>query len=185
MTEKNWEQLITFIDDAIYDKEYKRIINATIQPNREGLISLPAAKSHHHNYMGGLLDHTLEVLDIVSVACEFDKGIDHDLACSGAILHDIGKLRTYKFVGGEIIKTFQDKYHGHFIIGVQLLHQYTKFNEFEIFDLKKVDQIAHIIESHHGLVSNGWGSICDPQTPEANLVHYADLLSARVGGKNK
>ena len=57
----------------------------------------PSAKFYHHNYIGGLLEHSVEVLKLCKTACEIFPELDKDLLCAGALLHDVGKLKAYDY----------------------------------------------------------------------------------------
>lgn len=137
----------------------------------------PAAKFHHHNYISGLLDHTVEVLKISKTLDQLFPELNKDLLYSAALLHDIGKIRAYDYNNLSIKMSEEGQLLDHLYLSGKMVEE--KLNELNIpKDLS--DQLLHIILSHHGAVSNGWGSIVDPKTAEAVTLHYADLLDARV-----
>jgi 3'-5' exoribonuclease len=132
------------------------------------------AHSHHHNYKGGLAEHTLEVIRLAHKG-SFVYNLNTNLCILGALYHDIGKLQTYKILeNGQIRKT--DEYYdkGHFLIGYEKARSLLRNSHYK-------KQILHIILSHHGDPSNGWGSIVAPITQEAKLIHHCDLISSRLG----
>ena len=136
----------------------------------------PSAMSKHHNYMGGNLEHTVGVLKLCKTISAF-YDLDEDLLFSGAILHDIGKIQTYKFEKSLPTRTNKEKMISHVIIGDRMIHDIInkKFKDFPE-DLK--NQLSHLILSHHGRTK--WGSPVFPETPEAIALHYADLLDSQV-----
>lgn len=137
----------------------------------------PAAKIHHHNYVGGLLDHTVEVLKISKTLHQMFPQLDKDLFYAAAILHDIGKIRAYDYDNVSTEMSEEGQLLDHLYLSGVMVEE--KLKELNISkDLS--NQLLHIILSHHGDVSNGWGSIVNPKTPEAVALHYADLLDARV-----
>jgi len=143
----------------------------------EKFYTAPAAKFHHHNYIGGLLDHTVEVLKISMTLCELFPELNRDMLCTGVMLHDIGKIHTYKYDLTHIDFSEKGKLLDHIFISSDMVKE--KVNTLEIpEDIS--DRLLHMILSHHGDVSNGWGSTVDPKTPEAVALHYADNLNARV-----
>lgn len=142
-------------------------------------INSPSAKIHHHNYLGGLLEHTSEVLRICKTACELFLELDKDLLYSGAILHDIGKLRTYDYDLVKIEFTEQGRLLDHLYLSCDMVKE--KLLEVEMPE-ELSNKLLHLILSHHGEVKNGWGSPVNPQIPEAVVLHHADNLDAKVKG---
>ncbi|MGE5508503.1 MAG: 3'-5' exoribonuclease YhaM family protein [Chitinophagales bacterium] len=135
----------------------------------------PAAKRIHHNYLGGLLEHSLEVAELVETIAGFTPALRRDLALTGALLHDIGKIREYCY-RPLIDLTDQGKLLGHTVLGWELLRERLaavagRYPELAV-------ELGHLILSHHGELE--WGAPVLPQTLEAAAVHYADLLSGRV-----
>ena len=115
----------------------------------------PAAIVHHHNYVGGLLDHTVEVLKITRIACDIFPDLKQDLLYCGVLLHDIGKITTYTFGNGPISISEEGELLDHTYISCEMVKE-----KMEKLDTPKElsNQILHMILSHHGPVSLGWGS---------------------------
>lgn len=143
----------------------------------ERFFQCPAAKIHHHNYLGGLLDHTVEVLRLCKTILDLFPDLDSDLLCTGALLHDIGKIRAYDYDQVKIEMSPQGLSLGHMYLSAEMVKE--KINDLDISD-ELSDSLLHLILSHHGKVAMGWGSVIDPKTPEAVALHYADNLDARV-----
>ena len=137
----------------------------------------PAAIVHHHNYMGGLLDHTVEILEICRTMCKIFPDINKDLLYCGVLLHDIGKIKTYTYGTGPIGFSEEGDLLNHIYISCEMAKErMTKLETPEELS----NQILHMILSHHGYVSNGWGSSVNPKTPEALTLHFADNMDAKV-----
>ena len=141
----------------------------------------PSAKIYHHNYVGGLLEHTVEVLQLCKTACQIFPEMDQDLLYTGAILHDVGKLKAYDYDLISIDISSEGKLLDHLFISADMVKE--KINSLdEEMPENLQTQLLHLVLSHHGEVRNGWGSPVDPKTPEAVALHYADNLDAKVKG---
>lgn len=141
----------------------------------------PSAKIHHHNYQGGLLEHTVEVLEICKTAYQLFPQLDKDLLYAGAILHDVGKLKAYDYDLISIDISNEGKMLDHLFISADMVKEKINSLDNDIPENLQT-QLLHMILSHHGEVRNGWGSPVDPKTPEAVALHHADNLDAKVKG---
>lgn len=142
---------------------------------RRAYLEAPAAKRIHHNYLGGLLEHSLEVAELVETVAAFTPGFDRDLALTGALLHDIGKIQEYQ-CRPLIDLTDEGKLLGHTVIGCEMLRD--RLRRVEGMPRRLAVQLEHLLLAHHGELQ--WGAPVLPQTLEAAALHYADLLSGRV-----
>lgn len=147
----------------------------------EEFYKAPSAKIHHHNYLGGLLEHTVEVLLICKKAYEIFPQLDQDLLYTGAILHDVGKLKTYDYDLISINISNEGKLLDHLFISCDMVKEKIRGSKNEMPEDIQTN-LLHIILSHHGDVQNGWGSPVSPKTPEAVALHHADNLDAKVKG---
>lgn len=178
----NKDELIEYIISTIKEMEnteLKNLLKSFFCDNKfsEEFYTAPAAKVHHHNYVGGLLDHSVEVLKISKTLHQIFPDLDKDLLYAAALLHDIGKIKAYDYDNVSIKMSEQGILLNHLYLSGMMVEE--KLKELKISkDLS--NQILHVILSHHGDVKIGWGSVVDPQTPEAIALHYADLLDARV-----
>jgi len=149
----------------------------------------PSASSHHHAYIHGNLEHSLEVALLAHEISKLYPNLDNDLVIAGALLHDIGKIYEYD-VNGVITFNDRGKLEGHIAIGYYIINScldefVSKINEksdevndfIEYFRM----QLSHIIIAHHGVEE--YGSFKKPETKEAFLIHHCDMLSANLGGK--
>lgn len=138
----------------------------------------PAAVTHHHAYANGLLEHTLSVTDCArSMAESLRKSgyqIDVDIVTAGGLLHDLGKLESYR-MGAIPEITLEGAVLDHIAIGYSMFMDIAEKTEVD----KSIKlQIAHILLSHHG--QREFGSPVVPATPEAMVVSAADELDFRV-----
>jgi 3'-5' exoribonuclease len=137
----------------------------------------PAAKHYHQAYRHGLLEHSLTVAQAVSAISATFPGIDRDVAVSGALLHDIGKLETYEFVEDGIAMSDPGRLHGEIPLGYYRIRR--TIEELDGFPPELAQAILHIILSHHGSLRHG--SPVVPCTREATLVHMIDNLGSKLG----
>ncbi|MGE5582254.1 MAG: 3'-5' exoribonuclease YhaM family protein [Bacillota bacterium] len=143
---------------------------------------VPAALKRHHAYIGGLLEHTAGVTAICQAAAAYYQMVNRDLLITGAILHDVGKVKTYK-LERNIEGTDEGKLIGHLILGVRMVEEVMaktpggadKENK-EFQQLK--NSLLHLLVSHHGIME--WGSPVEPLTVEACILHHADNMDAQV-----
>lgn len=137
----------------------------------------PAARTIHHNYAGGLLEHTLEVIKICrDLAPLYPEHLRLDLLLTGAILHDIGKIEEYDPASLSFEFSDRGKLVGHISIGKEMLDQ--KVRQIPAFPPELKLELEHMILSHHG--SREWGSPEIPKTIHAFTLFHADLVSARL-----
>lgn len=167
------QELIMHID-RIVNQDLKNCIQTTLE-NNQYFYDCPAAKYYHHPYKNGLLEHTIQVIDIsYRLATSLGDGlrINSDLIIAGSILHDIGKVNCYKFVDGWIdtcpIMSEQD----HIINGIKIATEHVQCNH--------LDDLLHIIASHHK--EKDYGSPISPISNEAWIINVADELSSKIMG---
>ena len=137
----------------------------------------PAAKHNHHAYPHGLLEHSLSVAQTVSTIAATFPGIDRDIAVTGALLHDIGKLDAYAAAGLAIEMTDAGKLQGEIALGYYAVR--SAIDDIEGFPPDLAQAVLHVILSHHGTLEHG--SPVLPCTREATLVHMIDNLGGKLG----
>ncbi len=137
----------------------------------------PAAKYYHQAYRHGLLEHCLGVAQAVSAISATFPGIDRDVAVTGALLHDIGKLDAYGEDTAAIELTSLGRLHGEIALGYYRVRR--TIEDIEGFPEELAWAVGHIILSHHGSLEHG--SPVVPATREATLVHMIDNLGGRLG----
>ena len=145
----------------------------------ERLAKTPSSMDHHHNYVGGNLEHTLSVARICDFISKIYKDLDRDLLIAGALLHDIGKSLEYE---PNMVqeKTKEGILLGHIHLGERIVREkISKIRSRGVEFPEELEMlIIHMILSHHG--KREWGSPEIPKTLEALVLHYADLLDAHI-----
>src|SRR3954452_6807030 len=148
-----------------------------------GFCKAPAAMSFHHAFIGGLLEHTLNAIEVADAIAKFYPGLNRDLVVAGIFLHDIAKTWELCYDcafgytdGGQLV--------GHIVkSAIWVEHKAREAEKLlggEKIPQELVDVLQHIILSHHGEVSDGFGSAKSPATPEAIAVHYIENLDAKL-----
>jgi len=140
-----------------------------------GFKKVPGGISIHHACLGGLLEHTVAVVELALVVAERYPNLDRDLLVAGCILHDVGKVESfdcsrgfrYTDAGGLI---------GHLPLGASMVER--RAGEISGFPRPLLDHLLHMILSHHG--DYQYGSPVLPATAEAIALHYLDNLDAKL-----
>jgi len=165
---------------AISDPYIKALLEKIFtEETREEFFKSTAAKKVHHNYPGGLLEHTISVTRLCRDAAVNYPMVNQDLLLAGALLHDIGKMDEYEM---KVVAdyTVEGKLVGHIILGVERIN--TAINDIRResgeFPVKLELMIKHMILSHHGSLE--FGSPVIPLFPEAFLLHMMDNLDAKM-----
>jgi 3'-5' exoribonuclease len=138
-------------------------------------VQTPAAKRIHHAYLGGLLEHILEMLTLVKPVCRLYPDLDADLLTAGALLHDLGKVREIAWEPG-IDYTTQGRLLGHVTITDEMVN--TALSGLPEFPAALALQVRHMLLAHHGRYE--WGSLRRPMTLEAIALHQLDDLVAQI-----
>jgi 3'-5' exoribonuclease len=138
----------------------------------------PAAKYYHQAYRHGLLEHCLTVAQGVhAMAAGPFADVDHDMAVTGALLHDIGKVQAYRMTNGAIELSDAGKLLGEIPLGYYLVRR--EIERIDGFPAEDAQAVLHIVLSHHGKLEHG--SPVTPCTREATLVHMIDNLGGTLG----
>ncbi len=135
----------------------------------------PAAKSVHHAWIGGLMEHTLNVVRTCAALADLYPHVDRDLLLTAAALHDIGKIEEYKW---SLSIDVSDSGHlvGHIVGGAMMVKEAA--DRIEDFDDLTSFALQHAILAHHGNLE--FGSPKRPKSIEAFMLHLADDLDAKV-----
>jgi 3'-5' exoribonuclease len=168
---------------TVQDAHLRRLLDALLGPGTATWAAFrchPAAKTFHQAYEHGLLEHSLTVAQGVSAMSATFPGIDRDVAVTGALLHDIGKLEAYRQDADGIDLTDLGRLHGEIPLGYFLVRRTIEdLDRAEPFPPATAQAVLHILLSHHGMLAHG--SPVVPQTREATLVHFVDNLGGRLG----
>ena len=178
------EELHALAKQHLGNAKIYTLILHVLKEHREHILFGVASRQHHHNYLGGLLEHTLSVTKIAIALIdhyhkmypESKKTISRQLVVAGAILHDIGKVREYESEFGSLQHSVAGELMGHAILGRDILREAAKGLEIEPMVLSHLE---HIIVSHQRFAD--WGAAKPPMSLEAMLVHHADSCDALIG----
>ncbi len=135
----------------------------------------PAAKTLHHAYIGGLLDHVVSLFRLCDLASRNYPQINRDLLMAGAFLHDIGKVHELSYLR-SFSYTTRGQLLGHMIIELEMLQE--KLTRLPEFPPRLKTLLEHMIISHHGQYE--FGSPKLPMFPEALMLHYLDDLDSKM-----
>ncbi|MEF8849005.1 MAG: HD domain-containing protein [Candidatus Thermoplasmatota archaeon] len=178
--DKLTKKLIDEIEN-MEDKQLKNLLNSFFKDQKflQEFIHAPSAMTHHHNYIGGNLEHTSNVVELCKKITTMYHHINKDLLITGAILHDVGKIKEYKTTA-SIDKTSEGNFIGHIVIGDRWIKEkIQKIREKGgTFSDEKEIHLSHMILSHHGKYE--YGSPRMPKTIEACILHQADNMDAQV-----
>ena len=186
--EVDWDKLVEgpVRPAADLDHELETLVGSIDEPTLRTLLErllddryreMPAAKFNHHAYRCGLLEHSVGVAQLVSAAAGVFPGIDRDLAVTGALLHDIGKLEAYEALNGSADLTDAGKLEGEIPLGYYRVRR--EIESIDGFPPELARALLHVILAHHGCLEHG--SPVAPGTREAALVHAIDELSGQLG----
>ncbi len=158
------------------DEKLKSFVSSLLFENEEAFKVCPAAKLMHHNYVGGLLKHTHECLNIAENIVGLFKGkFDTDTVFAACILHDFGKIYEYKIDSETGLIEYDEDFHKDWITHSQW--------GFATCMQQGFKDIAKMIAAHHGRIE--WGSIIDLNQkdldPIVYLIHHIDDISAKYG----
>ncbi len=135
----------------------------------------------HHALLGGLLQHTCEVMSIGRQIAKIARA-DEDLVLAGAMLHDIGKLRSYTWREGVFDTTAAGRLMGHVAIGALMFQEAVRTAAEPQWAEEEIRILLHFILSHHGRLE--YGAAVQPATLEAEILHFADDASAKTASIN-
>lgn len=158
------------------NKFLKKLLTQIFNDERfEQFCLAPAGKSWHHAYIHGLIEHTLEIMKICELMCEFHTELNRDLLLSGAMLHDIGKIEELNY-DSAFEYTDKGKLVGHIVIASNLVRD--EIQKIHGFPAELENNLIHLILSHQGKLEHA--SPVVPKTVEAIALYQADELSAKV-----
>lgn len=171
------EQLEDLLEEHLDHPPLKNFCHAILQDEtiRQRLLGGYGAKTVHHAYVGGLLEHTLTVVRQCMAMCDIYPQLDRQILLVGALFHDLGK--AWELSGGlENDYTDEGRLMGHIILGLEKLEPFLA--EASDLDPELALHLKHLIVSHHG--EHEFGSPVRPKTPEAFALHFADNMDAKL-----
>ena len=165
------------IAQSMKDRDLRELCLKLLTVNKDRLMYYPAAQKNHHAELGGLLYHMKRMLMTGECVRRIYTNLNRDLVCAGVIVHDIEKLNEI-MAGPDGIATgysFEGQMLGHIIQGVKTIDRLT----LELgFPREKAIMLEHMILAHH--YEPEFGSPKKPLFPEAEVLHYLDILDARM-----
>ncbi len=176
--EETYQKLVGYFN-KIGDEKIKNFLNKFFEEHKEKIKISPAAKVMHHNYIGGLMVHTIECVDFAEKNLGlFTLKLNRDIVIAACILHDIGKIFEYKVDLETGLIDYEEDFRSEWISHSQYGFSICMMNGFK--------RIAKMIAAHHG--REEWGAIIDLDQkdlePELYFLHFMDNLSAKFGRIN-
>ena len=180
-SEKNvdgmYEELLSYVHQV--ENKYFRQLLEYYYVNNAAFIKTfkehSAAKSVHHSFSGGLLEHTLSIVKFCAYLAESYPLLHKDLLFTAALFHDIGKTKELSAFP-ENDYTDEGQLLGHIVIGVEMITEGVR--SIEGFPVKLMNELKHCIVAHHGEFE--FGSPKKPAIPEAVALHYVDTTDAKM-----
>lgn len=174
------EDMLSYIMDKVNsmkDEELKRLSLRIINDNKDRLMYYPAATKNHHAELSGLLYHIKRMMMMAEKVCQVYLNLNEDLVYAGVLAHDIEKLNEIEAneLGIASGYSFEGQLLGHLVQGVKVIDRLTE--ELEI-GREKAIMLEHMILSHH--YEPDFGSPKKPLFPEAEILHYLDIIDARM-----
>ena len=172
-----YSQLLALVD-SIENEHLKKLLNMFFREDEDFIKKFKnssAAKSVHHGFVGGLLEHTLSVTKLCNYYCKHYPILKRDLLLSAAMLHDIAKTRE---LSAFPVNDYTDEgnFLGHIVMGVEMVGE--KVRQIDGFPSLLEAEIKHCIVSHHGEYE--YGSPKKPAIIEAVALNYADDIDAKM-----
>jgi 3'-5' exoribonuclease len=179
------ETMFNYIFDKVSnfeDEELKKLVIYILEDKRMKLLYYPAAKSNHHAILSGLLYHILRMLEVGEKLSKIYNNINRELLLSGIILHDIQKTEELNANELGIVSayTIEGTLLGHIIMGIKYIEEIGKKLE---ISQEKIMLLEHMLLSHH--YEPEYGSPVKPMIPEGELLHYIDMIDARMYDMDK
>ena len=163
--------------EAMADEQLKALCRRILGDNREKLVYYPAAMKNHHAERSGLLYHLKRMVAMGERYCEVYPNLDRDLVVTGVLIHDIEKLNEIESDETGIASgySFEGQLLGHLVQGVKTI---SRLAEELGFSHERSVMLEHMILSHH--YHPEFGSPKRPMFPEAEILHYLDIVDARM-----
>ncbi|MEM9595598.1 MAG: HD domain-containing protein [Acidobacteriota bacterium] len=171
-----WRRLKEIYPGEIRRPELQLLAEQILEKHGEGLKEHPAAKSIHHAYRGGLLEHVVSMAELGILVCGRYSEVDRDLVLLGVLLHDLGKLRELGALPRNDY-SIEGQLVGHIVIGQNMLRACCADLDGAVPRRLEM-HLEHLILSHHG--RREYGSPMEPATAEAFVLHAIDNLDSKL-----
>lgn len=175
--EAAWQQVCDLVD-AMADPDFRAVARAVLARHEAAFRAIPAAKSVHHGFVGGLLMHTSRMLSIADFLTRlYPDVVNRDLVLTGTLCHDMAKDAEFAFSPAGLVTdyTVTGRLLGHSVMEAR---EIAALCEELSIPAEKSLLLQHLILSHHGQPE--FGAAVIPQCAEAELLHYIDLIDSRM-----
>lgn len=180
--EINYWFIHNFAEKNIIDEPLRRVVLGALDNRRNNLMAWPGAKMIHHDSIGGLMEHTANMLRMAEKVVECYGKVNTDILYSAVILHDTAKLREFNLSEMGLVSEYSiaGELLGHITLGVmETANACSK----EHVSKENSLMLCHAIAAHHGKPE--FGSATMPKTKEAIILHYLDMLDSRLNVVDK
>ena len=164
--------------ESMHDGDYLRFAAAAFKRHEKAFQTLPAAKGVHHAFVSGLLMHTASMLKMAEALCNVygARYINRDLLIAGVLVHDLAKEQEFEVSPTGIVTDYTESGNliGHTVMGMMEVERIAKL---VLMPPEKMLLLQHMVAAHHGKPE--WGAAVVPQTVEAEMLHYLDLIDSR------
>jgi len=174
------KDMLSYITEKVTemkDEELKQLCLRILTDNQEKLMYYPAAAKNHHAELAGLLYHMKRMLMMAERVCQVYENLNRDLVVAGVVIHDIEKINEIDAdeLGIASGYSFEGQLLGHLVQGIKSIDRLS----LELgMDREKAIMLEHMILSHH--YEPDFGSPKKPLFPEAEILHYLDMIDARM-----
>lgn len=174
--EKMKAELWALVDD-LPDPDFRRLVSAALKDPgvADKFYLMPAAKSMHHAYLHGLLEHSLSVAGLARRVAAHYPALNAGLLLAGAILHDVGKVWEFS-LPPKVDYSSIGRLKGHLVMGAEFVERLAA--ALPDFPREKLNLLVHLILSHHG--EPEFGAPVRPQLLEAMVLHHLDNMDAKI-----
>lgn len=172
-----WDYVVNLIS-SLQDEDYAAVAQEMLRRHKDDFLRIPAAKSVHHSFVGGLLMHTANMLQVADFLAEqYADTLDRSLLIAGTLLHDFAKMQEFTFSPLGLVTDYSTKGQllGHLVMGAQEVAEIAK--ELGISEEKSV-LLQHMLLSHHG--EPEFGAAVRPQCAESELLSLIDMIDSRM-----
>lgn len=175
ISESDRKEELKKLVNSIQNENYKKLVLGMLKKVGEKYMTYPAASRIHHNWLGGLSEHSLSMAEMAEVICQHYPQLDRDLLLAGALIHDVGKTAE---MSGPITTeyTLEGKLEGHISIANGWMTEVAE--SAGLADSEEAILLHHMILAHHG--HQEFGSPVVPMVQEAEVLFLVDNLDARM-----
>lgn len=169
---------VLYLINSLEDEEYKQVCLYVFEQNKEKFTTIPAGKTVHHSFRGGLLMHTHNMMEIADfVANQYEDVIDRSLLVASTFLHDMAKIQEFSLTEQNLVSEYskEGQLLGHIYMGASNIREVCE--RLGISEEKTL-MLQHMVLSHHG--EGEMGSPVTPHCAEAEALHIIDLLDSRL-----